>query len=502
MTFFLQSSTATLLLISSFAKSGLITTFAALAVVIGADLSTTLIARLLVLDLSLLSPILIVTGYLCYKDRGSDTRKQISNIFIGLGLMLLALSLLRESIEPLTHSQTLPYILAPLQTDPVIAIAFAALITWIMHSSLAAVLFFASLSTSAEVSTELGIYLILGANLGGAIIPYALMAREQNANVRRITVGNLVMRSSIILLILPFANLVELIFDAYEMPSDIGLINLHIAFNVLLAILFIPLVGPLALLCKKIVPERANDESPDTPVFLDDKAKDTPIIALAGAARETLRMAEFVEQMLEDTIQTFQKNDSKLIKKIKETDNIVDKIYNNIKLYMTHLHKDEMDAQEANRYVQILTFSTNLEYVGDIIDKSLMELAEKKIKKHDNFSPEGAQEIQDFHKIVLDNMKLAQNIFLLQDAALASQLVDGKKSVRKAVRKSSEKHFERLTEGRASSLATSSLHLDIIRDYRRINTYMTAIAYNIIEQDKKQEKKKKKKQQALQEIAP
>jgi len=207
-TFFLQSSTATILLISSFAKNGLIASLAALAIVIGADLSTTLVARVLVLDLSLLSPILIICGFAIYSDNAAGQRNQISNILIGLGLMLLSLTLLRQSITPLTNSETLPYILAPLESDHLIAILAAALITWLMHSSLAAVLFFASLSTSSAVSLDLGFYLILGANLGGAIIPYILMLKETNAQVRRITVGNLIMRTSVILALLPFAPLI------------------------------------------------------------------------------------------------------------------------------------------------------------------------------------------------------------------------------------------------------------------------------------------------------
>lgn len=495
-TFFLQSSTATILLISSFAKNGLIASLAALAIVIGADLSTTLIARVLVLDLSLLSPILIICGFAIYSDNATGSRNHISNILIGLGLMLLSLTLLRESITPLTNSETLPYILAPLESDHLIAILAAALITWLMHSSLAAVLFFASLSTSTAVSLDLGFYLILGANLGGAIIPFALMLKEKNAHVRRITVGNLIMRISVIFALLPFAATITALLDLYSDTPHIALVNLHIAFNILLALIFMPLISLLAKITEKLIPDKINESAPHHPVFLDEKALDTPIIALAGAARETLRMAEFVETMLEETILTFQKNDAKLVKKIRETDDTVDKIYDNIKLYMTNLSREGLDTNEANRYVQILTFSTNLEYVGDIIDKNLMELAEKKIKKHDSFSEEGMTEIENFHRIVLENMQLAQNIFLLQDTELARQLVEEKKSVRKAVRKSSDKHFQRLTDGKASSLATSSLHLDIIRDLRRINTYMTAVAYNILEQDKKLQKAKKKKKKA------
>ena len=415
---------------------------------------------------------------------------------IGVGLMLLSLTLLRESVQPLTHSEALPAILAPLKTDAIIAIVMAALITWFMHSSLAAVLFFASLAASPAIDMELGFHLILGANLGGAFIPYILLLKDKNPAVRRITIGNLIMRSSVIFLMLPFTQIIITYLQILEPDMSTSLVYAHMAFNIVLALIFIPLVQVLALLCKKVVPDQPRGDDPDAPQYLDEKSLDTPLVALGCAARETLRVAEYVEGMLDRTIEAFKKDDMKLVKNIKKTDDVVDRLYNEIKLYMTSLSRESLDGKEADRYVQILTFSTNLEYVGDIIDKNLMELAEKKIKKHESFSPEGLAELEHFHKAVLENMQLAQNIFLLQDPDLARQMVDEKKTMRKAVKKSTDQHFQRLTDGKASSLATSSLHMDILRDYRRINTYMTAVAYNILDQEKANDKKKKKVEKA------
>ncbi|MFP4313996.1 MAG: Na/Pi cotransporter family protein [Alphaproteobacteria bacterium] len=484
-TFFLQSSTATILMISSFAKTGMIGTFAALSVVIGADLSTTLVAKVLALDLSLLSPILLIAGFLTYSEaQKSGPRNQIAFALVGLGLMLLSLTLLRQSIAPLNESETLPMILAPLQYDPIIAVLIGAIITWIMHSSLAAILLFSSVAATAALQTELGLYLVLGANLGGAIIPLALLSKENTA-VRRITIGNLIMRVSIIALLFPFSHMIVEAISAFDIPPEHALINLHVAFNILLALIFLPLVSLVTYATEKLVPEKPAVQTPYTAQFLDEKSLDTPIVALAGAARETLRMAEYVQDMFKQSIIAIQNNDLQKVKAIRQKDDIVDKIYKNIKLYMINLSREALSQGEADRYVQILTFSTNLEYVGDIIDKNLMEIAEKKIKKQENFSDEGFREIQDFHKIILQNMQLAQNIFLLQDPELARQLVEEKKNVRDAVKETSDNHFQRLSEGLASSHATSTMHMDIIRDFRRINTYMTAVAYSILEQDQK-----------------
>ncbi len=480
-TFFLQSSTATILLSSSFAKNNYLTLPMALAIVIGADLSTTLIAQILTFDLSWLSPAFMIIGHILhsnFSDRGY--LKRLAAIFIGLSLMLLSLAMIRESMQPLVHSETLPYILKPLQYDPILALLIGAFITWLMHSSLAAVLLFSSIALSGAVPLELGLYLILGANLGGAFIAFILMIQDVPA-ARRIPLGNLMMRLATVAIVFFLINDISAYLKTFGDDPARMLVHFHTGFNLFLAILFLPLVRPVAKLCKKIFPDNAAKTEPGAPMFLDEKALDTPVIALAGAARETLRMAEHVETMLLKTISTFKHNDTTLIDSIRREDDVVDKIYENIKFFIAKLSREALDTGEADRCMQIITFSTNLEYAGDIIEKNLMDLAQKKTKKNEHFSPEGMAEIENFHKIVLENMQLAQNIFMLQDPELARSLVQKKQNVRDAVQKSSDQHFQRLSEGKVSSIATSALHLDIIRDYRRINTYMTAVAYSILD---------------------
>jgi phosphate:Na+ symporter len=477
----LQSSTATALLCVSFAKNGMITLVASLAVMIGADVSTTLVAQILSLDLSWLSPALIIIGVLTYlTNERKGFRRHIARIFIGLGLMLLSLSLIREAAMPLRESETLPLILQPLENDPVLAILVAALITWIIHSSLASVLLFASLATNGTIDIELGLLLVLGANLGGALVPFATTYKDGPA-ARQITGGNLFMRITVILIAIPLLPFVLELISGWSTGVAQQIIHLHTAFNIALAIIFLPLIKPVSIVCKKIFPNEKMSKDKNQPLYLDDKALETPAIALAGAARETLRIAELVEEMLEKTIIAFEENDSDVVEDIRNADHQVDNLYNAIKLYMTRLSEESMDTKEADRYVQILTFSTNLEHIGDIIDKSLMDLAEKKIESQESFSKDGFSEIKHFHDRVLENMRLAQAIFMSEDHELAAQLVEKKASVRIAANQTSLQHFRRLQERKSETLATSSLHLDIIRDYRRINSYATRVAFAILE---------------------
>lgn len=489
----LQSSTATTMICCSFASKRMIGVTAALAVVIGADVSTSVIAQILTFDLSWLTPLLLVIGVFMHsKFEHKGRKKHIARAIIGLGLILLSLSLIKESAAPLSDSDTLPMILAPLENDPIIALLVAALITWVLHSSLASVLIIASLFSTGILSLELGLLLVLGANIGGAVIPYAI-TYKMSANARRITTGNVIMRASCVIIGIIVIKTGLFNYLTFDLSNGRDLINFHMFFNILLAAIFLPLVRPLSKLCKKIVPEKKETEEIDKeskPIYLDETALSSPTIALASAARETLRVAQIVEEMFADSMTALKKDESALIKKIKQADERVDALHNDIKLYLARVNEEMLDPKESDRFIQILSFSTNLEHIGDIIEKSVIKIIGIKMKHHARFSDEGFHEIKDFHQTILTNMKIAQAIFMSEDPKLARELVEGKKEIREAAMDSTEKHFQRLREGIPETHATSALHTDLIRDFRRINSYITTLAYSILENAQKHEKRR------------
>lgn len=478
----LQSSTATTMVCASFASKKMIGTAAGLAVVIGADIGTTLVAQILTFDLSWLMPMFLFVGVAMhhrYEHKGR--KKHIARALIGLGLVLLSLTIIKDSAAPLGQSEILPIILQPLEREPLLALLVAAALTWLLHSSLASVLIIASFTSSGLITLKLGLLLVLGANLGGAIIPFVI-TYGMNARARWITMGNLLMRVSCVLLILPFLGYFKILFNDLEIAAAREIIHFHTLFNVILAIVFLPLVNKLATLCEKIVPyEEEEKEKSITPLYLDETSLESPTIALAGAARETLRVANIVEKMFTDSMRALKDEDITLLKDIKTADDNVDTLHTRIKLYLTRVSEESLDPKESDRFVQILSFSTNLEHIGDIIDRSLVLIIQAKIKEQKRFSSEGFKEIQSFHQTILNNMKIAQAIFMSEDPKLAQQLVEGKASVRKAAQRSTDRHFQRLRDGVEETHKTSALHTDIIRDYKRINSYVTSVAFSILE---------------------
>jgi phosphate:Na+ symporter len=257
-------------------------------------------------------------------------------------------------------------------------------------------------------------------------------------------------------------------------------INFHMAFNIALAILFLPFIGPMTRLSEMILPDRPREEDESLPRYLDPTAISSPPAALALVARETLRISDVIQRMLADTLEAFRSNNPRLLQEIRDREIIVDSLYQAVKTYLARLSVNALDKAESKRYMQILTFSTNLEHIGDIIDRNLMELAAKKIRNQDNFSRQGFAEIADLHARVMNNLRLSQNVFMSGDVKMARDLFSQKAALREQENQATESHFRRLSEGVAETVATSSLHLDILRDLRRVNSYIALIAYPIL----------------------
>jgi phosphate:Na+ symporter len=476
----LQSATATALLLASFAGRGLVTLPVALAIMLGADVGTTLVAQVFALDIKWLWAVGMIVGLVLFNASGGDRGRSAGRIVMGLGLMLLGLSVLASVSDAMRESPTLRMLLSALGSEPIIAVLVAAGLTWLAHSSLAIVLFVMSLAASGVTSPTLALALVLGANIGGSVAPYMALSGSP-VTARRVPLGNLVARLVIALLLLPFLSRLAGLLGPVSGSTAQLVLNFHTAFNMLVALAFLPLLGPLAELVTRLLPAPAGAPDRRVPQHLDPAVLDNPSEALACAMRETLHVGDIVLDMLRRSLIAIEGSDNKIVKELEKADDEVDVLYEAIKLYLIRASKADMSEDDSRRYVEILTFTTNLEHIGDIIDKNLMELAAKKIKKRFAFSPEGFAELARFHGLVVDNMRLALNVFATRDVTLARRLLVEKTSIRAREFEAADRHFARLRDGRPESIETSAIHLDIIRDLKRINSHLTSVAYPILE---------------------
>ena len=481
LTALLQSSTATGLMTASLAADGAVALVPALAIMLGANVGTTLIVQLLSFDISVFSPVLFLVGLATFRIGGTSLARALGRIGIGLGLVLLALHILLDTLAPAEQAPAVRALLASITTDPVLCIVIAAALTWAAHSSVAVVLLVMSLAYSQFVTPGAAMALVLGANLGSAVNPLIEGGLRGDPASRRLPLGNLINRLAGILIVLPFLPWIARELGAFQPDAAKMTAEFHLLFNVALAAVFIGLLDPLAALLVRVLPDKKQAADASAPRYLDDAALENPSLALANAARETLHMGDTVEVMLRDVMTALMNNDRVLVSKVSRLDNVVDRLNEAIKLYITKLTRDALDEREGRRAMEIVSFTINLEHVGDIIDKNLCELVTKKIKGGYQFSPEGAGELIAFHKRVCENLQAAFGIFMTGDVEAARKLLREKTELRKAELAAADRHFERLREGRTESLETTSLHLDVLADLKRIHSHICSVVYPVLE---------------------
>jgi len=481
----LQSATAVALIVGSFAGSGIVGGTSGLLAVLGADVGSSLVVKLLSFDLEVLTPICLVAGTVLFMSTSRRDLLQLGRILIGIGLLILSLRLIGEASEPLRESPILPVIVNYLSGDPVTAFLIAAIMTWLFHSSVAAILLVVALAARGLVPAELGVVLVLGANIGGGIIA-VMLSRAATAKARVVPLGNLIMRGVGALLALCGVVLFAPPLDLLGSTVPEQLVNAHIAFNVALVILGMPLAGVVYRLAERLsrmnAPEQQDDLAATELSALSEAALDTPSQALANATREVVRVCETVEIMLGRIMELYEAADDVKIKALAALDDRVDRKHAAIKLYLAKVTSRELTEDQALRCQELIGACVKLEQVGDIIVRNMLVQVRKKMERGLEFTPEGWRELSSFHAAVLANARLAFNVLVSRDAATARQLVEEKDRLRDVEKAISESHFARLREGTAKSLETSTIHLDTIRDLKQINSLLAAMAYPVLEE--------------------
>jgi phosphate:Na+ symporter len=477
----LQSSTATALMTATFLGDGLVGLVPALAIMLGANIGTTLIVQVFSFDVSMLAPVLLGIGVIVFKNSVRTKIRDLGRVAIGLGLMLLSLHILLDTLAPAESAPNVRALLSAITGMPFLNVIFGAVLAWAAHSSVAVVLLVISLAYSSFITPIVAFALVLGANLGSAVNPLLEGGGLGNPIARRLPLGNLINRVVGCALVLPFLQPAVDSLRAFDTNPVRLIADFHTLFNLALAAIFIIPLPAFAKLLQWLLPPRAAPSDPAAPIYLDVAAIGTPSLALTSAARETLHMGDLVETMLRETMVALMTDDRKLVSAIERMDNAVDKLHEAIKLYVTKITRESLDDREGSRAMEVIAFAINLEHIGDIIDKNLMELAAKKIKNRLKFSDEGAAELQAFHRRVIENLKLALSVFISGDVKIARQLIEEKVAIRQAERVAAENHLVRLREGRLASIETSSLHLDILRDLKRIHSHICSVAYPVLE---------------------
>ncbi len=474
-----QSSTATALITASFVGRGLIALPAALAVMLGADIGTAVMAVVFSFDLSWLSPLCILIGVTLFILRQGTPVGDVGRVLIGLGLMLLALQLVGQATHVLTRNPAVQLMLESLTSDRMLEILVGATLAVLSYSSLAVVLLTATLSINV-VGIDVALGLVLGANLGSGLLAVLTTAKANRAT-RQVPMGNLLFKLMGVV-IAPALIPVWLRFVQPHVPDPAALTVLfHLSFNLMVGLVFIGLTGTVGGWVEKILPLQDAGSALDRPNHLDPSALATPSLAISCAAREALHQADVVETMLRGVITVIKTNDLQLAQDLRKLDDTVDGLYSAIKYYLTKISREQLNEKESRRWTDIISFTINMEQIGDTVERVLLDIEDKKIRKGKEFSEAGMTEIAAMHARLLDNLRLGMSVFLDGNVRDAQRLLEEKVRFREMEREYASSHLERLADRTTPSLESSSLHIDLISDLKRINSHICSIAYPILD---------------------
>jgi phosphate:Na+ symporter len=477
----IQSSSATTVMLIGFVGAGLMTFPQTLGIILGADIGTTFTVQLIAFHATDYSPLLVGIGFLLVFVGRRRVVKDLGQAILGFGLLFLGLKLILDGVATIRHNELLLEVLTALAATPLTGVLVGAGLSALLASSAATIGVAIALASAGVLPLPGAVAIVLGANVGTCTTALAA-SLGANADAKRVAAAHILFKLLGVSVILPFIGPFTDWVAATARDPGRQIANAHTFFNVGVSLVFLPWVPWAARAIAALVPARPEAESPFRTRYLDERSLTQPSLALGQATREALRLADLVQGMLGDAITVFQQDDAELLENVERRDDQVDFLEREIKLFLVRLNRETMAPDLARKEIALLSLIGNLENVGDIIDKNLMELARKKLYLHRHFSEAGWAELAAFHALVSKKLESAIAAFATNDRRLAQEVLDRRPLIRQRERELRDSHLARLRAGRPDTLETSDIHLDVLGNLKRISSHTTAIAVSILEE--------------------
>jgi phosphate:Na+ symporter len=476
----IQSSSATTVMLIGFVSAGLIPFAQTMGVILGADIGTTFTVQLIAFKITDFALLLVGVGFGTIFLAKRRPLRDLGTALLGFGLIFLGLKVMVEGMAPLKSSALVQQVLVTLAGHPLAGILTAAALSALLHSSAATIGLAIALASEGLLPLGGAVPIVLGANIG-TCAPALMASIGARPDAKRVAAAHIAFKVLGVALVFPLIDPFTRLVATTAVDPVRQIANAHTVFNVGIAILFLPFQSLAARLIVALVPEKEEGDDLFKTRYLDERSLDQPALAIGQATREALRMADVVQGMFRDTLTVFRTDSQELVEDVERRDDQVDYLERKIKLFLTRLGPETMSPDLSRRVFALLSFIDNLENIGDIIDKNLMELARKKLYQGRRFSEAGEAEIVEFHGRIAKNLERVIAAFAAGDQGLAREVLDQRPVVRQRERELRESHLARLRAGLAESLETSEIHLDVLTNLKRISSHVTALVFPILE---------------------
>jgi len=477
----IQSSSATTLMLIGFVSAGLLSFRQSLGVILGADIGTTFTVQLLAFNVQQFSLLLVGAGFAVSFFSRRRALKSAGEALLGFGFIFLGMKVMSEGLAPLAQNELTRQVLVALGGNPLLALLLGAVLSAGMASSAATIGLLLSLAQQGLLPLDGAIPVVLGANIGTCAAALAASLRS-TFDARRVAVAHIAFKVLGVALVFPFIHPFAALVAHTTADAARQIANVHTLFNVAISAVFLPFAPWAARVISAMVPEEERGDNPYRTRYLDDRYLDQPGLAIGQATREALRMGDVAQAMLRDAMVVLRSDNQELLEDVERRDDQLDYLEREIKLFLSRLGRETMSPDLAKKEISLISFIGNLENIGDIIDKNVMELARKKLYQGRRFSEPGEAELIEFHSVVSKNLERAIAAFAANDKGLAQEVLDQRPAVRQRERELRESHLARLRRGLAESLETSEIHLDVLTNLKRISSHVTALVFPILEE--------------------
>ncbi len=463
----LSSSGAVTVMLVGLASARLLTLEQVFAVTLGASIGSTFIVHLFAFQTAQYGLLLIAIGVFVEAFSSSEKIARVARGVFFLGLMFYSMNLVVQAGSKMEHDELFRYTVEYFRDRPLVSLAIATFLTALIHSSAATIVFVMSMMVARNGTVLEAIPWVLGANLGTTTTAFFAVHRSGTLG-KQAALGNLLCKLIGVILCYPVMD--QLADLSSRMALDVGrqIAYAHTLFNLGVAAIFFPFISIGVRVVKDLV-SGDQREGPFVFQYLDTRTLASPELALAQAQREILRLSDTVEQMVKRSITLFHKGNFRDIETVRSMDQIADFLNKGIKLYLTRLSQKEMTPEQVQKEFEFLLRTNDLENIGDIVDKNIIELVRKSMKKGSAFSKEGWAEIATFHEKVVECLNLSTAYFNTRDRTLYAKLSVLHQQIEDLTLDLTEQHMQRLHRGVKETLDTTSVHLDLLGNLQRIS---------------------------------
>lgn len=472
LTTLLQSSGAVTSMLVGLGSAKVINLRQVMGIIIGTAIGSTLTVQLISLDMSQYAFPLFVIAFAIYFRTKDPNVKYTAQVVLGISLVFFAMKLISVSSHHFAENAVLKDLFVTLRENRGYSLLASMVFCALVQSSAITIGLAMSLAQAGAISFYDAMIWVYGANIGTTSI--ALIASSSSNYIgKQVAWAHFFYKTLSVLLVYPLTNYLIQILSQFEATLSRSIANAHLVFNLLSALIFFPFIGLGAQLIEKLFPKSSKDEFGVE--FLTQDTYQNSALAISYSNRETMRTADIVVSMIKDSLRLFEKFDPALLQSIKERDNQVDFLYRETKMFLLD-HANKSEAVVHQNVMAMIMFLSDLERAADSIDHIITALAIKKSSLKIEFSTEGFAEISELHAKVCHLASMAISSF--QNKEMCPDVIKLKRELAKVELTFREHHIERLNRGIRETINTSSIHLDLLSEYRRIGSLLTNHAYS------------------------